>query len=82
MLTQNEAYDRFRKEHKNLVVKEMYELPPKYYLFMAIEKSLEEDVDDPFYAMDKNSGKVYSYSPLADLDNFDKARQGGNLLGG
>lgn len=79
MISPKDAYKKFQNSHKNLDIKYVLDLPPKYYMFCAIEKGLKTDVNDPYYAMDKNTEKIYNYSPADDLDNFDKAREKGPL---
>lgn len=42
----------------------------KWFIFSAVENVDEIDYNDPFYAVNKYTGSVRAYSPMADLANF------------
>lgn len=44
-----------------------------WYVFTALEDPDKEDDNDPFYKMDKITGKILPYSPIEDLDKYSNA---------
>lgn len=72
MITAKQAANIFSKRFPSLKIMECRELP-EYWLFTAVENPDEPDYNDPFYAIGKNDGKMYSYSPFDDIDDFNNA---------
>lgn len=46
-----------------------------YYVIYAVPPYAKpgEDYDDALYAVDKNSGKCFVYTPLGEMDKFSEA---------
>lgn len=44
-----------------------------YYLFEVPDRSMEVDYSDPFFLVDKISGKVLAFLPTMDLEGFGDA---------
>lgn len=74
MINPRQAASILRKKHPELTITECVELP-NHWLFTAVENPNETDYNDPFYAIEKRSGKVCSYSPFDDIDNFNNAKE-------
>lgn len=66
----NDAMNAFKKAHPDLEITACYDYDNRYFLFEAPDKSIDKDYNDPYYAVDKNSGKVFYYSPAGDYDKF------------
>ncbi len=73
MLTPKEAYFRFKAEHKDLEVKEACLYKGKAYIFIAPRVKEGRDYNDPFYAVDRRTGKVSHFQPMNDLEGFQMA---------
>ena len=73
MISPTQAATILHKKYPRLVIKKCVELPD-HWLFTAIEKNIDVDYNDPFYAIRKTDGLVCSYSPFDDIDNFNKAK--------
>ncbi len=41
-----------------------------YYVFEAVKDVNKTDYNCPYYAVSKNNGRVYSFTPMEDLDKF------------
>lgn len=74
MITVKQAADVLRKAHPERTIVECRELSG-HWLFTALEDPNEPDYNDPFYAIGKKDGKIYSYSPFDDIDNFNDAKK-------
>lgn len=61
------------KKHPGLVVTKVVDYDNSYYIIEAPESTDEPDMNDPWYAVDKDSFKVFTFTPTADLPKFSKA---------
>lgn len=73
MITAKEAKIALNKKYPSLTVLSGIDYDTNYYVFEAVEDTTKTDYNLPFYAVDKKNGKVYSFSPMDDLDKFDEA---------
>lgn len=76
MYTVKEAAKLVLKAHPNAEVQSAHNYRGNY-LFLAPDKKLGSygDFNDPFYVVDKRTGKVRAITPLEDFDGFDEAFQ-------
>lgn len=61
------------KKHPGLVVTKVVDYDNSYYIVEAPESTDEPDMNDPWYAVDKDTLKVFTFTPTADLPKFSKA---------
>lgn len=54
-----------------------YQYKDKYYLIMA--PAYEDDDSDPFFIVDIDGGRCRQFSPLEDIDSFNKAIESGSI---
>ena len=54
---------------QNLV--EAYEYDENHFMFTVIKKRNEPQFDDPYYVIDRRTGKVSHILPTIDLEKFD-----------
>lgn len=74
-MTAQEAHDIFKKANPKLTITEMLNYSDKYYVITALENPNENDFNDPYFAVDKKTGKITRYFPMDDFENFIDARQ-------
>lgn len=77
-MTKDIAKEKVLKRVPTMKIIQTLDLPSRY-VFAVSPKDSEEDgvLDDPFIAVDKNSGKVSGFNPQMDLENFKKAMNRG-----
>lgn len=66
----NQAIAAFIKRFSNLTVLKCIDYDDSYYVLEAVEDPDITDYNLPYYAVDKNNGKVTSFIPTLDLDAF------------
>lgn len=76
MVTLEQAVEIASKLYPNTYVEEMFDLGD-YYVAEVLEKSSKGLQLDPFFSVDKKTGKTKEFSPGLDLDNWSKARADG-----
>lgn len=70
MISVKKAAEYLRKKAPELTIIKAVDYDSKYYLFSAVENPNEPDFNDPYYVVDKNTGEVYSFSPMKELPKF------------
>ncbi len=80
MIDYKTAKMSIKKSHPNDVITSSFETPT-LYVFALKPKDIESDVVliDPFFSIDKRTGKEKEYSPVFDLDNYKKAMKSGMI---
>lgn len=73
MLSLDECKSIFNKKHPELTITNAVDLDRIWYVFTALEDPNKPDDNDPFYKIDKFSGKIKAYSPIEDLDKYSEA---------
>lgn len=73
MIISKEAYKIFKKAHPDLTVVEAALYDNKYYMFVALKDPNVPEFNDPYYAIDKNTGELYNFTPTRNLEKFYKA---------
>ena len=74
MLTVTEAIHELLNEHKGSEVVAAFDFPDKY-VFSIKPIDLPKDVVlmDPFFSVNKDTGKIEEFTPLLDLEGWRKA---------
>ena len=67
--------ERFKKAYPKLTITDTLDLDQASYVFTAVENPKHSDYSDPFYKIDKITGKISPYSPINDLDRYVNAKQ-------
>ena len=73
MITLKDAIKALDKKWPGLTVVDAIDYDEKYYVLTAVENPKEVDYNDPYYAVDKKTGDVYSFDPTSDLPKFARA---------
>ena len=82
-MTVGEAIKRLKAKYPKLHVIDGCDYDKDHYMFTAVEDPNKVDYNDPYYAVNKKSGLIYSVDPTADLAKFSRAYYERNLnLGG
>lgn len=71
-ISQNTARTMILRAFPNYVIKQSLELP-KQYVFAIWPPDATEGPDDPYQAVDKNTGKISGFNPQMDIQNFKAA---------
>lgn len=61
------------KKYPGLVVTKVVDYDDSHYILEAPESTDEADANDPWYAVDKETFKVTTFTPTAELPKFSKA---------
>lgn len=72
MITVDDAKNRLESKYADLEADSAYEYGDKYYLFLA---PTEGSMNEPYYIVDKYSGKSRYLNPLEDFDTFCDAME-------
>ena len=62
-------------DNPKLIITDIVDLDQTSYVFTAVENPKQADYGDPFYKIDKITGKISPYSPINDLDRYTNAKQ-------
>ena len=73
MLNVQQAINALRKTYPKRQITQAIDYDSKWFLFLAVENPDRVDFDSPYYAVDKQTGAVRSYSPVDDLEKFTDA---------
>lgn len=63
----------FEDTFDDLTVKLLIDYDNKYFVVMAVPDVNEPVYDDPYFAIEKGTGKVVNFSPAYDLEKFKEA---------
>lgn len=69
-MTSAEAYSLFVSKKHNLTVTSMVDYNQQYFVVCAVEDVNKADYNAPYYAIDKNTGKIVLFTPGEDFDSF------------
>jgi len=69
-MTPKEAVASVKKVHPNHVPTQVLDYDNDYYIVEALPKGVDKSSDDPYYAVEKKTGKVYFYHPGGDFIKF------------
>lgn len=72
MLTYKEVIKIFEEKYPKLTVMYILSYDTKYYILNAIEDPNKISYSDPFYSIEKSTGKIGGYNPTTELDKFAK----------
>lgn len=70
-----EAVKILKKKYPKKTVTMAIDYDSKWFLFLVVDDPNKMDEDSPFYAVNKKTGAIRSYSPIDDLDNYTEAVQ-------
>lgn len=75
MMTVDQAKERFNKEYPGKDIKVVAAFDNNTYLFIAMDKGNEEEVGDPNYLINKNTGQITQFNPMDNFEKFNSALQ-------
>lgn len=75
MLTYKQAAAVLLKKYPQKKITMAIDYDSKWFIFMAVDDENSIDLDSPFYAVNKRTGDIRTYSPVDDLDNYTNAVQ-------
>lgn len=75
MINVNEALMAIKKKFPNGDVTGAWDLNSQYWLFSVAEKSKKGTRYNPFHAVNKKTGECVNYSPMFDMDEFNRAKK-------
>lgn len=70
MISLEKAKVLFKQKYPKREVMKIMDYDSVWYLFEAVEDRNVRDFDSPFFAVNKQTGTVRTYSPMDDIDNF------------
>lgn len=69
-MTYQEAITVFNVQFPKLTVLKCIDYDKRHFVLEAVESSDDVDHNDPYFAVDKRTGKVTGFIPAFDLDAF------------
>lgn len=79
MIGLQKALELMRKKKPERTVTQAFNYQNTHYIFVAPRTGLEIDYNDPYFAVDRSTGDILSYSPADDLENWIATMQKGEL---
>lgn len=73
MVKSKEAMSLFRKKFPELTITRAAVYDDTYYIVEALKNPNEVDYSDPYYVIDKNTGKISGFLPTDNLARFHAA---------
>lgn len=65
----------FNALHKDLTVTAIIDYTRDLYVVEAVRSTSEPDYSDPYYVIEKKTGRTSTFYPMTDLDNFIRAAE-------
>lgn len=75
MVSEKKAVSILLNKYPKKKVTQIIDYDSKWFLLLAVENPNKVDFDSPYFAVNKQSGAIRSYSPIDDLDKFTEAIQ-------
>lgn len=75
MISSSEAMAAVKKKYPAREVVQIIDYDSDWWIVAAVENKNKMDFDSPYYAVDKDTMEIRSYSPIDDLENFTDAIQ-------
>lgn len=72
-MTIKEAIEVFTKKLPDLDIKSVHSYDENRFMIIALEKNRKEDMNSPFYVVDKRNKNIYSITPMTNIDSFNYA---------
>lgn len=72
-MTPKEAAEVFTKKLPDLDIKSVHLYDENRFMIVALEKNRKEDMNSPFYVVDKRNKNIYSITPMTNIDSFNHA---------
>lgn len=69
-MTVAQAINIFKKRFSDLVILKCINYSEEHYIIEAVKDENVVDYNLPYYAVDKNNGRVTVFIPTLDLDGF------------
>lgn len=63
----------FKNKFPNLTITNVVDLDKNSYVFTALLNPNKVNDNDPFYMINKNTGKISEYNPILDLERYSNA---------
>lgn len=73
MMTSQEAMAILHKQLPNLVITRCIDYNERHFVIEAVENLDRPNYNNPFYGVDKNTGKITGFKPNFNLDAFFEA---------
>lgn len=73
MLTYKQAAAVLLKKYPQKKITMAIDYDSKWFIFMVVEDENSIDLDSPFYAVNKHTGDIRTYSPVDDLEKYTEA---------
>ena len=74
ILTKNDAIERVKQKYPKRKATQIIDYDNSWYLVAAVEGN-SVDFDSPYFAVNKHTGIIRTYSPIDDLEKFTEAIQ-------
>ena len=68
-----DAMSIFKKKFPKLIITRCIDYDSEHFVVEAVENVSASNYNDPYYGVDKRSGKITSFIPSLDLDAFFEA---------
>lgn len=66
----SEAIKKFKREFPELTITRVLDYDKRHFVVEAVKSLDTSDYNCPYYGVDKRTGKVTSFIPTFDLDEF------------
>lgn len=75
MINAEKAIALVHKKYPKRTAVQIIDYSSKRFLVAAVENTETTDLDSPYFAVDKQTGEIRTYSPVDDLERFTAAIQ-------
>lgn len=75
MVGEKKAISLLLNKYPNKKVTQVIDYDSNWFLLLAVDNFNKVDFDSPYFAINKYTGAIRSYSPIDDLDKFTEAIQ-------
>jgi hypothetical protein len=70
MITINKAIDNIRKKFKGYHITQAINYDENWFVFCVLKNLDKVNFDAPYYAVNKQTGDICSFTPMMDLNKF------------
>lgn len=75
MITAKQIYAMFKRHYPELTITEMFNNDSNNVVVVAIENVGLTDYNNPFYLVNRTTGKIIPFNPINDMPNFQRKRR-------
>lgn len=79
MITAKQIYAMFKRHYPELTITEMFNYDSNNVVVVAIENTGLTDYNSPLYSVNKVTGRITPFNPIADMGKFQTSRREGQI---